>query len=140
MIAVLDTEGVGALAADPRGSRARLRILRRDLEDVVVPAAVLAEGLFTGNPAHDVPVHRFLQMASITDITERLGRHAGALRQATVGRNGGPHPSGVDAIVAAVADQHAAGAHVVIVTSDPDDLGALTQHADHGERLSIHRV
>ena len=140
MIAVLDTGGVDALATVHEGGRARVRLLRRDVETFVVPAAVLAEGLLTGNPAHDVPVHRLLRAADITDVTERLGRTAGDLRQVTIRRAAGSRPSGVDAIVAAVADQHAAHDDVVIVTSDPRDLVPLTLSCDHASRISVEVV
>jgi hypothetical protein len=40
-------------------------------------------------------------------------------------------PSGIDAIVAAVADSHAARADVAILTADDKDLGALSQAGRH---------
>jgi predicted nucleic acid-binding protein len=140
VIAILDTEGVGALAATPQEPRARLRVLRRQIDDVIVPAAVFAEGLFTGNPAQDVPVHRFLRTVEIPDVTERMGRAAGALRQATFARNGDRRPSGVDAIVAAIAGENAAHDDVVILTSDPEDFVALARGSDHVGRIAVEVV
>lgn len=139
VIAVLDTQGVEALADQRRRKRARLRVLWRQVDDVVIPAAVLAEGVLTGRPGHDIGIHRLLRDISIDTVTEEIGFAAGALRNQAL-RDGGPTPTGVDAIVAAVADHHAAEERVVIVTSDEDDLIALAQFADNPGRLSIEPV
>jgi hypothetical protein len=140
MIAVLDTQGVEVFADRSGRGRARLRLLWRQVEDIVVPAAVLAEGVLTGRAGHDVGVHRLLRCVAIDDVTEAIGLSAGALRQQALRADGGHRPSGIDAIVAAVADRWAGGGDVVIVTSDEEDLVALSQFADNAERLSIERV
>ncbi len=108
MIAVLDTAGVEAFAMPAAHGRARLRVLMEEIDAVVVPAGVLAEGLLTGNPRHDVPIHRLINMGEVHDVDRDIGLRAGALRhEVSRGRTGRP-PSGVDAIVAAVAEEHAA--------------------------------
>jgi hypothetical protein len=137
MIVVLDTQGLEVLADRGRRARSRLRAIRQDVDDIVVPAAVLAEGVLTGNPAHDVPVHRLLRESDVAEVTARTGFAAGALRRSALRAGGRTQPSGVDAIVVAVADQRAASDHVVIVTSDPGDLTPLARACQHADRLTI---
>lgn len=137
MIAVLDTGGVSALAPDDERSRARLRALRQRTDDLVMPAAVLAEGLLTGHPGRDYHVRRLLDLVDIESVDESLGHVAGELRTGAIRNGVDPPPSGVDALVVAVADRRAARGEVVIVTSDADDVEALALLADHALRLSI---
>jgi len=89
--------------------RARLRVLREHAADLIVPAAVLAEGVLTGNVGHDYHVRRLLELTKVTDVAEELGYAAGALRQEAIRVGFVPPPSGVDAIVAAEADARAGG-------------------------------
>ncbi len=140
MIAVLDKAGVTALAPHSEEARARLRALRQRADDLVLPAAVLAEGLLTGHPGRDHHVRRLLSLLMVADVTETLGLVAGELRTGAI--RGGAHrpPSGVDAIVVAVADSNAAHDDVEIVTSDTDDIAALLVSGRHAARVSIIRV
>src|SRR6266498_2207892 len=114
MSLVLDSGGVSALAANI----ARLREIRAKGDwPPLIPADVLAESL-TGDHRRDHLVNRLLRECMIRDVTEVIARHAALLRYAS--RRKGI--SAVDAIVTATAD-HAGGG--IVVTSDPDDVGAL---------------
>lgn len=137
MKAVLDTGGVSALAPVDEKTRARLRSLRKQVDDIVLPAAVLAEGLLTGH-GRDHGVRHLLSRLNVLDIDAELGISAGRLRTLAIAGGAKPAPSGVDAIVAAAAD--AVGDDVVLVTSDPDDMEALLTHADHPGRVVILRA
>ncbi len=138
LIAVLDTGGVSALTPTSERGRARLRALREVVDDLVVPAAVLAEGVLSGHPGRDHHVRRLLGLVAIHPIDADLGLAAGALRTQARRDGADPPPSGVDAIVVAVADAKAATSDVVIVTSDVDDLAHLAAHAHHAARLLVH--
>jgi predicted nucleic acid-binding protein len=116
---VLDAGGVSALA----GKRARLMELRRrGLWPAQVPAVVLAEAL-TGDHHRDFHPNRLLRACQIRDVTQSQAREAARLRTAT-GRAG--TISANDAIVAAFASTCP---DPVVLSSDPRDLAALTEHA-----------
>lgn len=117
--------------------RARLRVLRRRATDFVLPAAVLAEGVLTGNPGHDFHVRKLLGLVDVADVDEQVGYAAGALRSKARRAGVDPAPSGVDAIVATVADACAGREDVEIITSDADDMELLASLADHADRLSV---
>lgn len=104
----------------------------------MLPAAVHAEGLLTGHPGRDHKVRQLLGLVNVRDVDELLGLAAGRLRTLAIAGGAKPSPSGVDAIVAAVAD--AAGDDVTLVTSDPDDMAALLAHADNPDRVAILRT
>ncbi|MDQ3756941.1 MAG: hypothetical protein M3394_03735 [Actinomycetota bacterium] len=112
-------------------------MLREHVADLVVPAAVLAEGVLTGNVGHDYHVRRLLELAHITDVGEELGYAAGALRREAIRAGFDPPPSGVDAIVAAEADVRAGGDDVRIVTSDGGDFELLASLGANAARLSL---
>lgn len=137
MIAVLDTGAISALSPATERGRARLRALRERTEDLTMPAAVLAEGVLTGQPGRDYHVRRLLAVVDIEPVEEGLGHAAGTLRVLT--RRGGtaPLPSGVDALVVAYADSRAANDDIVIVTSDPDDVRALATHTERKRRIQV---
>ena len=140
MIAVLDTASVSALAPIDQRGRARLRALRARTDDLVLPAAVIAEGLLIGHPGRDYHTRRLLELVAVADVDRNLGLAAGALRSAAIASGPVHIPSGVDAIVAAVADSLAAGDPVQVITSDEEDLGLLLSFATHADRVSILRV
>lgn len=119
MSVVLDSGGVSALASEREQA---LQALRYSAAAPMVPAAVLTEVL-TGDHRRDHTVNRYLRLCVVRDIDEPLAREAARLRTAT-GRAGSI--SAVDAIVAAVAAEEAGS---VVLTSDPDDLRALSAHA-----------
>jgi predicted nucleic acid-binding protein len=137
LIVVLDTGGVEGLAPIDEKRRARLRVLRQHASDLVLPAAVLAEGVFTGKVGHDHHVRRLLDAVNITDVDATTGLAAGALRQAARRAGLDPAPSGIDAIVAAEADGLAARDDVRIVTSDGGDLELLATLTTNAGRLSV---
>ncbi len=116
---VLDAGGVTALA----GQRARVHELRRrGLWPAQVPSIVLTESL-TGDHRRDVHANRILGACQIRSVDERQAREAARLRTAT--RRAGTI-SAVDAVVAALAGGLP---DAVVLTSDPADLSALTEHA-----------
>ncbi len=137
MIVVLDTGGVEGLTPIDEERRARLRLLRDRAEDFVLPAAVLAESVLTGHPGHDYQVQRLLEVVNVADVDAQSGHAAGGLRRAAMSAAMKPPPSGVDTIVAAAADAHAANEHVLIVTSDGDDFQMLGSLATNAARLSV---
>lgn len=137
MIVVLDTGGVEGLVPIDEERRARLRLLRGRSEDLVLPAVVLAESVMTGHPGHDYHVGRLLDLVTIADTDASTGHAAGALRRAAKRAGMKPPPSGVDAVVAAVADAGAAHDEAVIVTSDGGDFQILGSLATNAARLSV---
>ena len=137
MIVVLDTSGVEGLAPIDEVRRARLRLLRERADDLVLPAAVLAESVLTGRPGHDFHVQRLLDTVNMIDVDPPMGHAAGALRRAAIAGGEDPPPSGIDTVVAAAADARAAGDDVLIVTSDGGDFELLGSLAIHADRLSV---
>lgn len=118
MTLVLDAGGISALA----GQRARLMELRqRGLWPAQIPSVVLAEAL-TGDHRRDFHANRLLRACQVRDVTEPQAREAARLRTAT-GR--ADEISATDAIVAACAS---ACPDPVVLTSDPRDLTALSEH------------
>jgi predicted nucleic acid-binding protein len=123
---VLDAGAISALA----GQRARLMELRRRrLWPAQVPAVVLAEAL-TGDHRRDFHANRLLRACQVRDVTEPQAREAARLRTAT-GR--ASTISATDAIVAAFAS---ACPDPVVLTSDPHDLTALSEHAAGPVRIA----
>jgi predicted nucleic acid-binding protein len=140
LIVLLDTGGVEALAPMDERRRARLRLLRDEAREIVVPAGVLAEGVLTGQIGHDYHVQRLMSYVDISAVDDRIGYAAGALRQAAIRGGFDPPPSGVDAIVAAEADARAAAENVLIITSDIEDFVLLASLATNASRLSLSSV
>jgi predicted nucleic acid-binding protein len=137
LIVVLDTGGVEGLAPIDEERRARLRLLRDRADDLLLPAAVLAESVLTGHAGHDYHVRRLLDVLNIADVDASTGHAAGALRRAAMGAGMRPPPSGVDAVVAATADARAAHDDVLIATSDDGDFQLLGSLATNAARLSV---
>ena len=119
MTLVLDAGGITALS----GQRARLvELRRRGLWPAQVPSIVLAEAL-TGDHRRDFHANRLLRACQVRDVTEPQAREAARLRTATRLRTA---ISATDAVVAAFAS---ACPDPVVLTSDPRDLTALSEHA-----------
>jgi hypothetical protein len=137
VIVVLDTGGVEGLAPIDQVRRARLRLLRDQAEDIVLPVAVLAESVLTGHAGHDFHVRRLLDVTGVAGVDETIGHAAGALRRAAMSDGMAPLPSGVDTIVAAVADESAASHDVVVVSGDGGDFEVLGSLAVNAHRLSV---
>jgi predicted nucleic acid-binding protein len=112
-------------------------MLRAHAADLIVPSAVLAEGVLTGHVGHDYHVRRLLELANVADVDEELGHAAGALRQEAIRSGFAPPPSGVDAIVAAEADARGGGEDVQIITSDGGDFELLSSLVVHADRLAV---
>lgn len=137
LIVILDTGGVEGLAPIDEKRRARLRALREQADDIVLPAAVLAEGLFSGHVGHDRHVRQLLRDVHVAPTTESTGYAAGSMRQAAIRAAVAPPPSGVDAVVVAEADARATSEDVQIVTTDDDDVELLASLATNAGRLSV---
>lgn len=84
----------------------------------------------TGDHRRDHHENRVLGACDIRPVDELLARSAAVLRSRVTGRR---HPSAVDAIVVATADQ-VGGA--IVLSSDPADLRALAQHAVNDVRVA----
>jgi hypothetical protein len=92
----------------------------------VVPSVVLVECL-QGHAGRDALANRFLKTCDVVEsLPQGLARRAALLRRRA--RRG----SAVDAILVALAEP--AG---TVITSDPDDIGALARHADD---VTVERV
>ena len=94
-----------------------------------IPAAALAE-VITGRAKTDAPIERLIkQVGNTMDCGERLAKVAGVLRTKAIRCKKLPPsgPSGIEAIVAAatVACQPS-----IVLTTDPDDMGALLAAAE----------
>jgi predicted nucleic acid-binding protein len=137
LIVVLDTGGVEGLAPIDQERRARLRLLRNQADDLVLPAAVLAESVLTGRAGRDYQVQRLLELVRIVDVDASMGHAAGALRRAAIDAGMKPPPSGVDTVVVAAADARATHDNVLIVTSDHGDFGILGSVSRNAARLSV---
>jgi len=137
LIVVLDTGGVESLAPIDEVRRARLRVLREQAADIVLPAAVLAEGVLTGNVGHDYHARRLLDVVNTAAVDAGIGHAAGALRREAIAGGLDSAPSGVDVIVASEADARASRDVVTIVTSDGDDFEVLASLAENAGRLSV---
>ncbi len=124
---LLDSGGVSRLAErSPQAAALLLALRRRELWPPLVPSVVLVECLH-GQPARDVLTKRLLKVCEVVDhVPERIARRAAFLRAQA------RHGSAVDALLVALAEPGG-----TILTTDPDDLGALSEYADD---VAIERV
>ncbi len=132
---VLDAEGLVKLAdGDPR-ARHRFEAARRRRARVVTAASTLPEVL-RGGP-RNTPIHRILGGVTVAGIEKEQGRAAGELLSLT-GLTG--HRSALDALVAVIA--LAQPRPVVLLTSDVDDMGRLTEEPGRprSERIRVLRI
>lgn len=132
---MLDCAGLTGLASGEPVVRAAARNVLARGGQVVVAATTLTEVL-RGSP-RDATVHRALKGITVEPVTARVARAAGELMGAT-GLNG--HRCALDAVVAAVA--RACLGPVLLLTSDPDDMSALTPQPEvpKHRRIAVHRV
>ena len=132
---VLDAEGLVKLAEQHPEIYARIKAVRTRYGEVVTAASTLAEVL-RGVPS-DARLHRVLGGMTVVAIDEPQGRAAGEL----LGRTGlSGHRCALDALLAVIAlDQPRP---VVVLTSDPKDLGRLTEEPGRprAERVKVVRV
>jgi predicted nucleic acid-binding protein len=132
---VLDAEGLVKLASgDPR-ARNLFETARRRRGRIVTAASTLTEVL-RGGP-RDARVHSVLGRITVVPIDQQQGRAAGEL----LGRTGlSGHRCALDALLAVIAlDQPRP---VVLLTSDPRDLGRLTEEPEirNEERVEVARI
>jgi predicted nucleic acid-binding protein len=123
------------LAADDPAVYARVKATRNRQGRVVTAASTLTEVL-RGGP-RDARVHRALSRITVVPIGEQQGRAAGEL----LGRCGlSGHRCALDALLAVVALGQARP--VVLLTSDPSDLGRLTEELEirKEQRILVARV
>lgn len=115
---VLDSQGLSEAARGALVVRALIVEARESGAPVVVSAVTLAEVL--RGHRRDAAVYRLLTGCRLVPVSQDIGRAAGEL----LGRTG--RKDTVDAVVVATAATLPAPA--VVLTSDPSDLGALTEH------------
>lgn len=97
-----------------------------------IPAVTLAE-VVTGHARPDAAVdHLVRRLGQTIDCDPALARSAGALRAHA--RKTQARPSGIDAIVAALAEARQPS---VVLTSDPEDLDALLVAAEQAMVMAI---
>lgn len=125
---LLDADGVTKAAANDRRVQAFLTVARKRDARVVVSTITLAEVLRGGR--RDADIHRVLNRLSHIPVTTVLARSAGEL----LGATGIPNAT-VDAVVAATA--LAEPGPVVLLTSDPGDLGRLT---GGNPSVAVHKI
>jgi predicted nucleic acid-binding protein len=132
---VLDAEGIVKLATGDFMTRHRYEAARQRRGRVVTAATTLAE-ILRGEP-RDAAMHRVRSRITVVPVDEQLGRAAGELLGRT-GLSGRRHA--LDALLAVVALSQPRP--VVLLTSDPGDLTALTAEPERPsrERVAIHRV
>ncbi|MCL2468392.1 MAG: twitching motility protein PilT [Micrococcales bacterium] len=122
---VLDAEGLSALV---RRERRAWEVMHGALTGdvrVVLPASVLTE-VMTGRPS-DAAVWHTVNRLPVHDIDTTTAARAGTLREHAASTRRKKRDLSMDALVAATA---LAYLPATIVTSDPDDIRALTQGAD----------
>jgi predicted nucleic acid-binding protein len=101
----------------------------------VVSAITLTEVLRGGS--RDAAAHRVLSRITVLPVTSEIARRAGELL-GTTGLSG--HRCAIDAVVAATALE--LERPVVLLTSDPDDMTALTEELQRtkAQRIVVVRV
>ncbi len=132
---VLDSEGLSRLAAGDAHVRAYLDSARVRRARAAASAITLTETLRGGR--RDAAVHRVLSRITVVPVTAQIARRGGELLGAT-GLSG--HRCAIDAVVAATA--LGLERPVVLLTSDPDDMGKLVEEPGlpRAERVVVVRV
>jgi predicted nucleic acid-binding protein len=129
---VLDADGLSKLAARDRDAYKRFEAAHKRRSKIVTAASTLPEVL-CGRPK-DAAIHHWLKLVTVVPIDKEHGRAAGEL----LGRTGlSGHRCALDALLAAVA--MAQPRPVVLLTSDPQDLGKLTEEPERpkAERIAV---
>lgn len=132
---VLDADGLTKLALQDRAAQRRFAAAQAHRSKIVTAASTLTEVL-RGSPK-DAAVHRLLKLVTVIPISYELGRAAGEL----LGRSKlSGHRCALDALLAVVALTQPRP--VVLLTSDPRDLGTLTEELDRPrkERVAVIRL
>jgi len=115
----LDSEGLSKAAAGDPSVRAHLHVAAQRRARVAASVLSLTETL-RGGP-RDALLHRVLAGISVIPVSEDVAAEAGRLLGSVATRN----DATVDAVVAVTAAQQVPP--VVILTSDPVDIGVLTE-------------
>jgi len=134
---VLDSQALSKLAAGDRTMQALwLQASRRDGKVRLFTAASTLAEVLRGGP-RDTAVHRILTAVEVADVTKQIGRKAGELLGAA-GLSG--HRCALDALLAAIA--LAQDRPVLLATSDPGDLGKLTEEVGRrkSQRIKIVKI
>jgi len=119
---ILDSGAVIALAGGHPAARAMVANAVNDGAPVIIPAPVVAET--TRGTNADAAVNRVIVRATggVVLIDERVARLAGRLLRVLGAERTAHVPPTVDALIVAVALAIGGG---IVLTGDPDDLGAL---------------
>ena len=117
----LDSEGLSKAAAGNHAVRAHLTVASRRGARVVISALSLTETL-RGGP-RDALLHRVLAGITVVPVSRDVAAEAGRLLGSLATRN----DATVDAVVAITAEQQSPP--VVLLTSDPVDMGVLTERS-----------
>ena len=125
----LDSEGVSKAAAGDETVRAYLEAASQRRARVVVSALSLTETL-RGEP-RDAKVYRVLKRVTVVPVAQADAEEAGKLLGSVAARN----DATVDANIAVAA--LAQPRPVVLLTSDPKDMSALTSG---GEQINVQHV
>ena len=124
-VLVLDSGAITKVAFADRLACAIVDDLSRRGWTVCIPAVTLAE-VISGRPKTDAAIERLVKgVANTVDCGEALAKAAGALRTMSR-RPSAALPSGIDAIVAAVA---VANQPAIVLTTDVDDMIKLLASA-----------
>jgi predicted nucleic acid-binding protein len=129
---LLDAEALSALAADDRRMQAWATVARRT--DSMLHASTVTLAEVTDGGSRDVAVRRIVKAIRLAAVTDDIGFRAGRLRAAAASGRRKPRDLTVDAVVAATA--LSLPAPVVVLTSDPEELGMLLA----GTTVRIERV
>lgn len=118
---LLDAEALSALAREARSMQARATFAKRS--DSILYASALTLVEVTDGTARDAAVRRAVEAVRLVEVSPEIGHRAGELR-AAVGATRRKHRYlAVGAVVAATA--LTLPSPVVVLTSDPADLGLL---------------
>ena len=126
---LLDAEALSALARDDRRLQAWATFAKRSDSVIYVSCLTLAEA--SDGTAREVAVRRAVKAVRLVDVGPDLGFRAGQLRATASASRRKRRDLTVDAVVAATA--LALPTPVVVLTSDPEDLGLLL--AGHDVRI-----
>ncbi len=128
---LLDAEALSALAHDARSMQAWATFAKRS--DSILYASCLTLAEATDGTARDVAVRRAVKAVRLVGVSPEIGYRAGELRSAAVRARRKHRDLTVDAVVAATA--LTLPTPVVVLTSDPEDLGLLL--AGHDIRVEV---
>jgi predicted nucleic acid-binding protein len=128
---LLDTGAVFSLSSNPSLLIDYIDLLERFDGSFLIPLVVLGE-VITGEPSRDVPIGRLLDVVTggedgYVPLTDEIAKRAGALlhqvRESNAPIAGVDAP--IDAMVAATAEDLSADTAVTILTTDPEEIGAM---------------